>query len=62
MTTTKREGLEMRGLTAEEIAVVAGGVVTGGVQPIVTIPPAADPPDTTCGTKGPGAHNPFVKM
>ena len=62
MTKTQRERLEMRSLTAEEIEAIAGGVVTGGVQPVVIIPPAADPPETYCGTRGPGAHNPFVNM
>ena len=62
MTKKQRERLEMRSLTAEEIEVVAGGVGTGGVQPVVIIPPAAAPPETYCGTTGPGPHNPFRNM
>jgi hypothetical protein len=64
MTKTKREKLEMRSLTTEEIAFVTGGVVTGGAgnQPVVVIKPPADPAETYCGTRGPGVHIPSLNM
>jgi hypothetical protein len=51
---------EIESLKAEDLELIVGGVVTGGVQPIVICKLPADSADTTCGTKGPGPHAPVL--